>query len=68
MLQDVREKAIGAENEMAASSASLESLGKRGTLECEGKDEEDGEGISPQVGKFTRTDTDMTLVEWGRRG
>lgn len=63
MLQDVREKVPGAENEMAASSASLECLGERGKLECEGEGEEDGEGISPQVGEFTRTNTDMTLVE-----
>lgn len=53
---------IEAEEDVATSSCSPETKKMKGSLECVGKDEEDGGAFLPQVGEFTRTNTDVTFV------
>ena len=60
----MRGDGVGAEDNVAASGSSSERLGGREMVENVGKDEEDGEGYLPQAGDgFTRTNTDVTLVD-----
>ena len=55
------------EDEMSGSSSSSEKTSKREISECVGKEnedkDEDGGSFLPQVGEFTRTNTDVTLVD-----
>lgn len=55
------------EDEMCGSSSSSEKTSKREMFECVGKEnedkDEDGGSFLPQVGEFTRTNTDVTLVD-----
>ena len=52
---------------MSGSSSSSEKPSKREMFECVGKEnedkDEDGGSFLPQVGEFTRTNTDVTLVD-----
>lgn len=52
---------------MSGSSSSSEKTSKREMFECVGKEnedkDEDGGSLLPQVGEFTRTNTDVTLVD-----
>lgn len=52
---------------MSGSSSSSEKTSKREMFECVGKEnkdkDEDGGSFPPQVGEFTRTNTDVTLVD-----
>ena len=64
---DKRGDTVGAEDEISGPSSSSEKTNKREMFECVGKENEDkdegGRRFLPQVGEFTRTDTDVTLVE-----
>ena len=60
----VRGEGVGAEDRVAALDSSSERLGGMKMVEYMGKDEEDDEGCLPQVGdRFTRTNTEVTLVD-----
>ena len=56
-------KPVDVEDEEPASSpVPLKSIESE-RVECVAKDDPDGGGFWPRVGEFTRTNTDMTLVE-----
>ena len=64
---DKRGDTIGVEDEISGSSSSSEKTSKREMSKWVGKEnedkDEDGGSFLPQVGEFTRTNTDVTLVD-----
>ena len=61
----VRGEDVGAEDEVATSSSSLEQIGKREMLKCVGKD---NGGFPPRVGGFTRTNAEVSLMNGDEEG